>query len=109
MKPLIPFQTGKTKLFRITFHMLTDCPHCYRQMHEEADYCPHCRQYVPNANEMSGSGVDGEGVLKFLVLSVIFFFGLGMTLDALAWWSDWEFVPCILIAMVLAGISVAVM
>lgn len=53
--------------------MLTDCPHCYKQMHDEADSCPYCRQYVPNASEMSGSGIDGEAFIKFLVLSVVIF------------------------------------
>ncbi|AIO65987.1 hypothetical protein DM82_2292 [Burkholderia oklahomensis] len=89
------------------FHMLTDCPHCYKQMHDEADYCPHCRQYVPNASEMSGSGIDGEGFIKFLVLSVVVSFGLGMALDYLSWWSNWEFVPCMLVAMVLGGLVTA--
>ncbi|WP_241739605.1 zinc ribbon domain-containing protein [Burkholderia pseudomallei] len=87
--------------------MLTDCPHCYKQIHDEADYCPHCRQYVPNASEMSGSGIDGEGFIKFLVLSVVVSFGLGMALDYLSWWSNWEFVPCMLVAMVLGGLVTA--
>lgn len=89
------------------FHMLTDCPRCYKQMHDEADSCPYCRQYVPNASEMSGSGIDGEAFIKFLVLSVVIFFGLGMALDYLSWWSNWEFVPCMLVAMVLGGLVTA--
>jgi hypothetical protein len=82
--------------------MLTDCPHCYKKMHDEADFCPHCREHVPNASEISSSSIEVEGILKYLIISAAIFFGLGMALDYLSWWSDWELVPGIVVALGLA-------
>ena len=89
--------------------MLTDCPHCYKKMHDEADYCPHCRQYVPNAAETTSSDMGVEWLIKLLVIAVGVFFGLCTALDYLSWWRSWEFVPCILVALILGGLITAML
>ena len=83
--------------------MLVDCPHCYKPMHEEADVCPHCTRDVPNALELSSASIDSDGsIIKFLAFVIVFFFGLGMGLDCIGWWRSWEFVPCMLVSILLA-------
>lgn len=77
-------------------------------MHEEADVCPHCTRDVPNASELSSSGVDsGENIIRFLSFVVVFFFGMGIGLDYLGWWHDWELFPCALVSVVLALVLTA--
>jgi hypothetical protein len=83
--------------------MLTDCPHCYKPMHEEADVCPHCTRYVPNASQLSSASLGcGEDLVKFGFYTGAFFFALGGMLDYLGWWRDWEMILCIAVALVLA-------
>lgn len=83
--------------------MLTDCPHCYRPMHDEAEVCPHCTREVPNASGLSGASIDPDGVLiKFLACAGALFFALGTALDYLGWWRSWELVPCMLVSVLLA-------
>jgi hypothetical protein len=86
--------------------MLTDCPHCYKKMHDEADYCPHCRQYVPNAAEISSSSIDVEWLIKPLAIIAGIFIGLYAALDYLSWWSGWVLVPYVFVAL---GLAFAVM
>lgn len=84
--------------------MLTDCPHCYKKMHDEAEYCPHCREYVPNAMQLSSSkGFDdlAEFIVKGGFYGAVFLFTLGGTLDYLGWWRDWEMIPCIVASLIL--------
>ncbi|TKC91697.1 zinc ribbon domain-containing protein [Trinickia terrae] len=83
--------------------MLTDCPHCYKPMHDEAEVCPHCTREVQNASGLSGASIDSDGiVIRFLAFVIAFFFALGMALDYLDWWRSWEFFPCVLVSVLLA-------
>ena len=84
--------------------MLTDCPHCYKKMHEEAEHCPHCTQYVPNAAQLpSSGGFDdlAELIVKIGFYGAAFFFTLGEALDCLGWWRGWEMIPCIVVSVML--------
>jgi hypothetical protein len=46
--------------------------------------------------------MDIEPLIKFAALSVVNFFGVSMGLAYLEWWRDWEMIPCLIVAGILA-------